>query len=614
MKTPIPFVGGAYKMPAVDLDAQTCINLYPTRDQTGKYESALLPVRPLAVWSAANENEKEVRVLYSLNGKLYAVIDDSFILLSGNGARLKTLGTLKTSKGQVRIIANDFQLFLTDGQTSYTYQVKSVGTLGTATYQAAGTFSENIASIATISTPVFSGSGNLNDMTAQGNYTGSSNKGYIVQIDSISTDDDHPDTFQWSDNGGATYTTFVPIVANYDFDLGNGISITFTNATGHKLNDKWTFSVTVDKDYPKTRVPAYQDTYGVLPEINSQTFTLTQLDDFTRLANSGSAPNVLKATAYAYPDNLVGAVSIREELWLIGEMSTEVWYNTGGSATNSFPFERRQSLLLYMGCLAPYSITNSDNNFLFWLGRSRDGDRVVIMIQGYEPKVISNEPLNAELRNYSKVDDAIGWSMQLDGHLFYTLTFPTADRTWVYDVTTNEWHERRSTLTNTDPSTSDTRQGRWRANCYAIYEGRHLVGDFESGNIYEMVDPYNRDNSYTENGNYILRERTTRHINPPSLNRMFMHSLQVDIDEGVGTDNGQGANALLMLQVSRDGGTHFGNERWRKGGKVGDRVSRVRWNRLGFSKGRDFTFRLRCTDPIPLTILGAVADMEEGNA
>jgi C4-dicarboxylate-specific signal transduction histidine kinase len=46
------------------------------------------------------------------------------------------------------------------------------------------------------------------------------------------------------------------------------------------------------------------------------------------------------------------------------------------------------------------------------------------------------------IRSYARVDDCEAFTYTLDGHLCAVLRFPSAGACWVYDATTNEWHER----------------------------------------------------------------------------------------------------------------------------------------------------------------------------
>jgi len=85
-------------------------------------------------------------------------------------------------------------------------------------------------------TITFTGSG-LNDMTAGGTFTGPTSLDYRVQIDATGT----PDTFEWSDDGGATWDATGVAITGGVQTLNNGVTITFAATTGHTLSNRWDF-------------------------------------------------------------------------------------------------------------------------------------------------------------------------------------------------------------------------------------------------------------------------------------------------------------------------------------------------------------------------------------
>lgn len=583
-RIPINFVGQSYEMPAKQLDAQTCINWYLTFDKTGKFQKALLPAPGLEVF-ATDSTHNEVRCLFQLNDVLYTVIDNTFYIVDNNGNKISK-GTLNTSTGVVIIIPNQNQILITDKYYGYVYQLVATSS------RDAGDFFEITEATSFIGDAVFQGSG-LDDMSSGGSYTGTTDKDYVVEIDSAGTGAT-PDTFRWSDSNGTTWNATGVSITGSDQTLNDGVTVSFLHTQAHTLNDKWSFSVTTDSEFYVPLIPAYQDGYGIYVKQNTNRWYISGINDF-------SVVNALDyATANAFPDDIQAAISIREELWLIGRQTTEVWYDTGAA---EFPFERRTGLIIKYGCDAPYSVAVADNNFLLWLARNEEGARVVIIIDGYEAKIISNEAINSAMNGYDEVEDAFSFVHQWDGHIFFVITFPSADRTWVYDLTTQAWHERRSALDNDLPYTTETRQGRWRPSCYAYYRGKHLVGDFESGNIFKLSRT-----TYDENGTTITRERTSM-VTQSNLDRITINSLEIDFEAGTGITVGQGSDPQIILEVSRDGGQTWGNELWRSSGKIGEYTHRAKWNRLGTARG--FVFRIRSTDPIYNVALGAVADVED---
>jgi hypothetical protein len=78
---------------------------------------------------------------------------------------------------------------------------------------------------------------NLNDMTASGVFTGTTNSSFRVQIDSVGT----PDTFSWSGDGTTAWVAQnIPITPG-DIALGGGMLVSFASTTGHTLSDRWDF-------------------------------------------------------------------------------------------------------------------------------------------------------------------------------------------------------------------------------------------------------------------------------------------------------------------------------------------------------------------------------------
>ncbi len=339
-------------------------------------------------------------------------------------------------------------------------------------------------------------------------------------------------------------------------------------------------------DTAKTIV--FQDAYGIFTLDNSTSFQITDAGDMTsmNILNRGSV------SSSAQQNQLVTVASHILELWLFGTIRTEIWRNTGDPI---FTYQRAEGIFIEMGCAARASVQVLDNSII-WLARDEHGEAYVCRANGYTPVIISTEPLQRIFADYSDISDAFSYSYVEDGHLFYVLTFPTAQTTWVYDVTTQLWHQRTSW------STTQYRTLRDLSNCYAFFNGAHIVGDVNSGKLYRMSTSI-----YSEAGNPIYRERTLPSITN-DLHYMTCRSIQVDIESGVGIASGQGSDPQVMLQASKDG--IWGNELWRSAGKIGQRNARVRWNRNDIA--RNWIFRLSMTDPVKWALLSVTAEFEMG--
>lgn len=342
------------------------------------------------------------------------------------------------------------------------------------------------------------------------------------------------------------------------------------------------FAQITDPDWPAATRIDYQDGYFILNRAGTGQFVITSLYD--------TAVDPLDfASAEGAPDSVISLMVNHRELWLFGESSTEVWYNSGSV---DFPFARLDGAFIEVGCAAPQSVAKIDNGTI-WLAKDRLGHGHVVRAQGYQPQVISTRAVEFAIQGYETISDARAYAYQQDGHAFYVLNFPTADRTWVYDVTTNLWHERMWW---------NGTEHRHRGECYAFAFGRCLVLDHSLGYIYELdLD------AYTDDGTSIRAVRRTQHHSAEGA-RIFWAQLQVDVESGVGLSTGQGSDPQMMLRWSDDGGRTWSLEQWRSMGKIGEYRSRVIWRRLG--QARDRVYEVVITDPIKRVLIDAWADVE----
>jgi hypothetical protein len=344
------------------------------------------------------------------------------------------------------------------------------------------------------------------------------------------------------------------------------------------------FETIVDPDWPRADVIAFQDGYFVLNDVGTGTFFITSL-------YSTDVDPLDFASAEGAPDDLISLICDHREIWLFGDNSTEVWFNSGAA---DFPFERINGAFIEQGCAAAHSVAKADNS-VFWLSRDKRGQGHVMRAQGYQPQIVSTRAVEFAIDSYSTIDDAIAYTYQQEGHTFYVLTFPTANATWCLDVTTGLWHERMYW---------DGAENRHRGNAYAFAFGRHLVGDHTNGKIYELdLD------TYTDDGAEIRAIRRTQHQHAQGR-RLFWASLQIDIESGVGLVTGQGSDPQMMLRWSDDGGKTWSSEHWRDMGAIGEYARRVIWRRLGQSFNR--VYEVVISDPVKRVIIDAWADVEAG--
>ena len=354
------------------------------------------------------------------------------------------------------------------------------------------------------------------------------------------------------------------------------------------------FAQITDPDFPGAVTVGYLDGYFVFNEPNSQRVWVTSLLD-------GLSVDPLDfASAEGSPDGLVGLIVDHREAWLCGTDSVEVWYDAG---LPDFPLTRIQGAFNEIGCVAAFSIAKLDNG-LFWLGTDARGQGIVYRANGYTGQRISTHAIEYAIAQYGNISDAIAYTYQQEGHAFYVLTFPSGDATWVYDVSTQAWHERAGWDNGVFV--------RHRSNCQCNFGGNIIVGDYENGNIYKFSLDIYADNGGIQKW---LRSWRALPTGQNNLKRTAHHSLQLNCESGVGLNDGQGSDPQAMLRWSDDGGHTWSNEHWSPMGKIGAYYQRVFWRRLGMTlKLRDRVYEVSGTDPVKIAIMGAELILSPTNA
>lgn len=409
----------------------------------------------------------------------------------------------------------------------------------------------------------------------------------------------------------------------------NGIQLfVATNPAGYIYNSSTgVFAQITDPDFPGAVTVAYLDGYFVFNEPDSQRIWITSLLD------GGTVDPLDFASAEGSPDNVVAVLVDHRECWIFGTNSTEVWYDAG---TPDFPLAPIQGAFNEIGCIAPYSVAKLDNS-VFWLGSDARGRGIVYRANGYTGVRVSTYAVEWQIQQYNNLDDAIAYTYQQDGHAFYVLTFPQANASWVFDVSTNAWHERAAWDGN--------QFMRHRSNCMMNFGNEIVVGDYQNGKLYafDMAD-------YSDNADVQRWLRRWRALPPGqnNLKRTAQHSLQLDCEAGVGisgyapsdvvelatesmttitTESGDSilialdpatvssaVDPQVMLRWSDDGGHTWSNEHWRSMGRIGETGRRVIWRRLGMTtKLRDRVYEISGSDPVKIAIVGAELVMSGTN-
>lgn len=352
-------------------------------------------------------------------------------------------------------------------------------------------------------------------------------------------------------------------------DNGDGAGYIYSNLSFAKITDE---------DFPIATGLAYQSGLFVVNQKDTDSFFISGSYD-------GTTWNALDfASAEGSPDKTRTLISDHLELWIFGEKTTEVWFDVGDA---DFPFRRRTFIETGIGAVG--SVAKIENS-VYWFSNRKQ----IVRAPGYRDEVISTRQIDYQIGTYDVTSDAIGFTYTQNGGIFYELTFPTENITWVYDETTGLWCQRLSYPSN----------GRHRTNCVVLFNKKILVGDYENSKIYEQDIE-----TYTDNSEEIRKVRTCQTINA-DRDYVKLNKFEIEFEAGVGLTSGQGSDPQAMLRWSDDGGHKYSNEHWRSMGKKGKRRHRARWNKQGRTRNR--IYELVITDPVKTVILGAYLTARRG--
>ncbi len=262
--------------------------------------------------------------------------------------------------------------------------------------------------------------------------------------------------------GGVTLAVGLPVSFATDGNvllMANGGRMVFTDGTS-------TPAFIVDADAP-TNVShvAFIDGYFLANKLGTNQWFYCDILS----PSSWQASSFFRAIGEG--DLLVGVFVFSGDILLFGTRSLEIWYNDETS-----PFNRRPGALFPIGTSAPFSIVFSDEGAYFL-----DNNKHFCAYENEKLTRIST-PYDTEIEKYSSVSDCIGHRMDMCGRTFFIWSFPAADRTIAYDLTTDRWY----------------RWGHWNGmiadyerfigQCYFFSPawGFHVIGDRRKSTLHKI--------------------------------------------------------------------------------------------------------------------------------
>ena len=414
-----------------------------------------------------------------------------------------------------------------------------------------------------------------------GTVTGSSDRGMLEHRGVLYK---VTDTTLYTVDSAGTHTSrgTIPGVAHTIMaGIGNSVVIV-TEGIPYEWNGS-TLTVGTDIDF---------ETPNSCAHLNNQMLYDGDADRFVS-SNVGAALTINSlnyATAESNADDLQRVYVHDQNVYMLGDKTIEVWWNSG---VGQPPFDRVEGGISQVGLGALFSVASTRDWFYFF-----GHDNQVYRANGANVQPVFTDALAREIAAFSITADAKGIAYYFEGQWMYEITFPTADRTFCHP----EGGETFELSSGNDG-------GKNIASSHSFAFGKNLVGDVDSGNIYELdVD------TFTDNGAAIVRTRDTGSLHGELLGapgkRIEMNSFSLIMETGVGLLSGQGQDPKIVLSFSDDGGRTFNTVGAGTIGKLGQFQHKVEWFALGSFYER--IIRLQISDPVYVTIYSATADLEAG--
>ena len=331
----------------------------------------------------------------------------------------------------------------------------------------------------------------------------------------------------------------------------------------------------------------------ILNSDNSNQFYYSKVNDVT---STSAWSNAAFYTKYGSSDVINGLATVGGTLVVFGTKSFELWNETGNYLN---PFARIGGSFQWIGCQAPDSISTLQDK-LFWLGSGPAGHNMIFMMDpSGNCTRISNNSLEYQFNRFKDTTDAIGFCYSDDGNYFYVISFVTDDRTFVFDMSTQEWHERTShdLYTNEDH--------RWNPTFASFCYGKLYFGSADNS-VLLFLD----DSSQTEwDGRPIVKYLVTP-MYYSNYNNFIVREFMLYCNVGETTLlEGQGSDPQIMLAISDDGGYTWSSEYWEPLGKQGNYLNIVRWFDIG--ETRNCVIKLQVSDPVNLVLISAKMNVSE---
>ena len=303
----------------------------------------------------------------------------------------------------------------------------------------------------------------------------------------------------------------------------------------------------------------YQDTYTIATDDTGK----WRLSDSS---NSSIWPVLDFRSLQTKADTLKAAVVLDRQLWIIGTKATELWYDRSNQL---FPYVRDNSISIDYGAVSSTSISKGFGT-LVWLATNEKSGNVIVYTRGGPPQEISPEGLDYVLNSISAPESSYGSLYQLDGHIFYQLTFDKDNITIVYDFTSKEWHRA-----------TDEKLDHHILKNISFFDNKMYFISFKDSGLYEMNSEIT-----TYDDEEIPRIRVLPPVRFEDDEPFIINNVNLQMEQG----QNKGITKV-GLSFAKNSGNSFGTTVTIDGNSIGHRQGKMDWKGLGRAINITMQFR-----------------------
>lgn len=307
----------------------------------------------------------------------------------------------------------------------------------------------------------------------------------------------------------------------------------------------------------------------------------------------GTTWNPLDFAFEETPDLTMGFRVCNRRVTMFGSNHIESYVDSGDA---NFPFTRDQSVYVESGAYRN-SLIIADN-MIFGIAVNSSGAGWAFRLDAVTPVRISTHAVETSWQSYPTVRDVVPRVYQENGHAIIVWNFPSANKSWAYDIATGLWMER-----GVWNATTQTWDRDWaEVHIYDANLQLHIVGDYRNSTIYLQSQKY-----YDFNGTPIYWMRRFPHVNADQMGVMY-DLVRLICQTGVSGSLSAATPATITLSKSDDGGYTWTQPlRPASIGALGAFNKRIDWRALG--RATDRVFQISGNDPIPLALIALKGDV-----